>query len=261
MADFDGLLIDIDGVLVVSWEPIAGAAEALDRLRAVEVPVRFATNTTSRTRAQIADALRSAGMPVDTEEILTAAGATAAHLRRHHPGSRCLVINEGDVAEDLTGVEVVTSGPADVVVIGGAGPSFDYHAMGAAFALLADGAPLVAMHRNLLWQTADGLSLDAGFYVTALEQAAGVAATVIGKPATAFFEAAASDLGATPDRLAMIGDDVHSDVVGAQQVGMAGVLVRTGKFRPEVLDGLERPPDLIVDSFADVPDALGFAAP
>ncbi len=260
MSDIDGLLIDIDGVLVVSWEPIPGSADALAELRDADVPLRFATNTTSRSRAEISAALTDAGMPVDVEEIVTAAGATASYLRDHHPGARCLVINEGDISEDLVGVDVVDSGSADVVVLGGAGPSFGYEAMGAAFSVLADGAPLVAMHRNLLWQTRDGLALDTGFFVTALEQAAGVDAVVIGKPAAAFFEAAASDLGLAAERMAMVGDDVHSDVIGAQQVGMTGILVRTGKFRPEVLDDLDEQPDLVLDTFADVPRALSFGS-
>jgi HAD superfamily hydrolase (TIGR01458 family) len=148
---------------------------------------------------------------------------------------------------------VVTAAPADVVVLGGAGPAFTYDRLNEAFSLVVDGAPLVAMHRNLAWQTTDGLALDTGGFLAAIELAAGVDATVTGKPAEAFFAAGATALGLAPDRIAMVGDDVVSDVQGAQKAGMVGVLVRTGKFRPEILDGLDPPPDLVVDSFADVP--------
>lgn len=259
MRPIDGLLIDIDGVLVVSWEPIAGAAEALGRLRAAQVPIRFATNTTSRTRPQIADALTDAGMPVEPDEILTATVATASYLRVHHPGARCLVLNEGDLTEDMAGVEMTTSAPADVVVIGGAGPAFSYEAVTEAFTLVNAGAPLVAMHRNLVWQTRDGLALDTGFYVTAIEQAAGVEATVVGKPAAAFFAAGAAALDLEPSQVAMVGDDVVSDVLGAQEAGMTGVLVKTGKFRPESLEGLDAGPEVTLESFADVPETLGLS--
>lgn len=260
MRPIDGLLIDIDGVLVVSWEPIAGAAEALGQLRAAQVPIQFATNTTSRTRRQIADALTEVGMPVEPDEILTATVATASYLRAHHPGARCLVLNEGDLTEDMDGVEMTTTAPADVVVIGGAGPAFSYEAVTEAFTLVNAGAPLVAMHRNLVWQTSDGLALDTGFYVTAIEQAAGVEATVVGKPAAAFFSSGAAGLGLEPSRVAMVGDDVVSDVVGAQEASMAGVLVKTGKYRPESLEGLDASPDLTVESFGEVPEALGLAS-
>lgn len=252
-----GLLIDIDGVLVVSWRPIAGAVDAVAQLRETGMPVRFATNTTGRTRVEIADTLTAVGIPVEPEEILSAPAATAAHLRAVHPGARCLVLNEGDVSADLEGVTVVDGGRVDVVVVGGAGPAFSYAALNRAFTALHDGAALVAMHRNLAWMTVEGLQLDAGAYLRGLEEAAGVEATVVGKPSAAFFAAGASALGVAPDEVAMVGDDVVSDVAGAQDAGMSGILVRTGKFEPRDLDGLARPPDLVLDSIADLPAALG----
>ena len=252
-----GLLVDIDGVLVVSWEPIEGAADALRQLRAAEVPLRFATNTTSRTRAQVAHALTAAGMPVDPVEILTAPSATVTYLQRHHPGARCLLVNEGDLDDDLEGIDVVTEGPADVVVIGGAGPAFTYDALNAAFRALSDGAPLVAMHRNLAWMTRAGLSLDTGGFVAGLEEAAGVTATVVGKPARAFFDAGVAHLGVLREEIAMVGDDLVNDVLGAQAAGLTGILVRTGKFDPRGVDEGDEKPDLVVDSFADIPALVG----
>jgi HAD superfamily hydrolase (TIGR01458 family) len=254
--DIRGLLIDIDGVLVVSWRPIDGAVEAVAQLRESGLPLRFATNTTSRTRAELAETLTAVGIPVDPSEILSAPAATAAHLRAEHPGARCLLVSEGDVAADLDGVTLVDDGPVDVVVLGGAGPVFSYESMNRAFACLHDGAALVAMHRNLAWMTAEGLQLDTGGFVRGLEEAAGVDATVIGKPSTAFFAAGAAALGVDPVNVAMVGDDVVNDVEGAQAAGMTGVLVRTGKFEERALDGLSRPPDLVLDSIADLPAAL-----
>jgi HAD superfamily hydrolase (TIGR01458 family) len=257
MDAISGLLVDIDGVLVVSWEPIDGAVEALRQLRHDEVPVVFATNTTSRTRVEIARALSGAGMPVDAVEIVTAPVATATYLQREHPGARCLVLNDGDIAADFEGIDVVSEGPADVVVLGGAGPAFTYERLNDAFRLLADGAPLVAMHRNLAWMTSDGLSLDTGGFVAGLEEAAGVSAEVVGKPDRAFFDAGVSLLGVPRDEVAMVGDDLVNDVLGAQAAGLAGILVRTGKFDQRVVDEVEGTPDHIVDSFADIPALVG----
>jgi HAD superfamily hydrolase (TIGR01458 family) len=247
-----GYLVDIDGVLVVSWEPIDGAVEALQRLRDDQVPLRFATNTTSRTRRSVAAALTDAGMPVDPDEILTAPTATAAYLRHEHPGARCLLINDGDLSDDLDGIDVVTDGPADVVVLGGAGPAFSYVALNAAFRLLTDGAPLVVMHRNLAWMTSQGLSLDTGGFVAGLEEAAGVEAQVVGKPSRAFFDAGVASLGLAHSEVAMIGDDLVNDVLGAQAAGLTGILVRTGKFDQRVVDEADTAPDHVVDSFADI---------
>jgi HAD superfamily hydrolase (TIGR01458 family) len=252
----DGLVVDIDGVLTVSWKPIPGAPEALEQLRRLGIPLAFATNTTSRTREEVSLALHHAGMAIDASEILTAPSATAAYLRTEHADARVLLVNEGDLRSDLSGVDIVETPPADVVVLGGAGPAFSYDALNVAFQQLVDGASLVAMHRSLAWRTEAGLQLDSGGFVGALEAAAGVDATVIGKPSPAFFAVSVDALGLPTQRVAMVGDDVHTDVLAAQACGLTGVLVRTGKFRPEVLDELPARPDVILDSFASVPTLL-----
>lgn len=255
----DGLAIDIDGVLTVSWEPLPGAVEALQAVRAARLPFVLLTNTTSRTRERIAATLSGAGFPVGRGDVLNAPSATAAHLRAHHGGARCLVLTSGNVDDDLEGVTIAEpEDDADVVVIGGAGPEFGYHELNRAFRALQAGAVLVAMHRNLFWRTDDGLSLDSGAFLAGLEQAAAVEATVLGKPAGAFFDAALERLGTTAGGTVMVGDDLEADVLGAQAHGMAGVLVRTGKFQPGDERGTgDDGPNHVVDSFADVPGLLG----
>jgi HAD superfamily hydrolase (TIGR01458 family) len=254
--DIDGLLIDIDGVLTVSWEPIDGVPDALASIRASGLPLRFATNTTTRTRGEVADLLRDAGMPVDVDEILTAPAATAAHLRRAHPGERVFLLNTGDLSADLDGIDLVDDGPADVVVIGGAGVEFTHQQLNEAFRLILDGAAFVAMHRNIYWRTAAGLELDTGAYVRALEEATSVEALVLGKPSPDFFATGVAELGVHADRVAMVGDDLHNDVLGAQHAGLIGILVRTGKFRHQILEASDEQPDVIIDSFADLPSLL-----
>ncbi len=260
MRSVRGLLVDIDGVLVVSWEPLPGAVDAMRRVREAGIGLRFLTNTTSRSRMDITRALLDAGFTVDTDEVMTTTVATAAHLRTHHPGARCLLLNSGDVGDDLGDVTVVDNqgdpSDVDVVILGGAGPELGYDALNHALACLLAGAELVAMHRNLLWRTAAGMQLDTGAFLVGLEQAAGVEATVVGKPAPAMFSAALDELGVTADESAMVGDDLDTDVRAAQHLGIAGVQVRTGKFRADQLETGE-PPDELIDSIADLPALLG----
>jgi HAD superfamily hydrolase (TIGR01458 family) len=261
LTDLDGLLVDIDGVLTVSWTAVPGAATGLDRLRAAGVPLRFVTNTTSASRAEIVERLGAAGFGVAVDEVLTAPAATAAWLAQHHPGARCHLLTSGDPTADLAGVRLVAPDePAEVVVLGGAGPEFGYDALNRALALLLDGAALVAMHANRYWRTAAGLQLDTGAYVAALERAAGVEAVVVGKPSPALFATGVAELAVAPERCAMVGDDLESDVLAAQRAGLHGVLVRTGKFRADALDAaLPDRPDRVVDDFGAVPDLLGVA--
>lgn len=259
LVDVRGLLVDIDGVLTVSWQPIDGSPEALAALRESELPLRFATNTTTRTRAEVADLLTQAGMAVDVEEILTAPSATAAYLRAEHPGARCFLLNTGDLSADLEGIELVDDGPADVVVIGGAGVEFTHSQLNEAFRLILDGAAFVAMHRNLYWRTSKGLELDTGAYVRALQEATGVDPVVLGKPSPDFFATGVAELGVqAEDRssVVMVGDDLDNDVLGARHAGLSGVLVRTGKFREDVLAASDEQPDAIIDAFADLPALL-----
>jgi HAD superfamily hydrolase (TIGR01458 family) len=249
-------LLDIDGVLVTSWEPIPGAIEAMDALRAAGLPVCLITNTTTHPRTELAATLNAAGFQVDPTMIVTAVTATAEHLRRTHPNAPVFVLSDGDARADLEGVTLVDeAADAAVIVLGGASRDFTYATINEVFRRLMDGASLVAMHRNLFWRTSDGFELDAGAYVIGLEHAAGVEAVVCGKPAAAYFDAALSVLGLAAEHTAMVGDDVVNDVDGARAAGLPGILVRTGKFREADLE--RGSPDHVVDSLADVPALLG----
>lgn len=252
------VLIDIDGVLTVSWQPISGAVAALEHLRAAGIPLALVTNTTSRSRASVAATLAAAGFPVAVSDILTAPAIAAAYLHEHYPGARCLLLNSGDISTDLTGIELAgQDDPAvDVVLIGGAGPEFSYQALNRAFGYLQAGAPLIAMSRGMYWRTSDGMQLDSGAFVAGLEQAAGTAAQVVGKPAEAFFRAALAHLGVIGREALMIGDDLDNDVLAAQRCGLTGVLVKTGKYQTRTHSDVAPAPDHVIDSIADLPPLL-----
>jgi HAD superfamily hydrolase (TIGR01458 family) len=253
------VLIDIDGVLTISWKPLPGAVAALRRLRAADLPQALVTNTTSRTRASIASALAEAGFPVTGGDILTSPVIAAAYLRDRYPGARCLLLNSGDISQDLAGLSVARPGdpaPVDVVLAGGAGPEFSYQALNQAFGQLQRGARLVAMHRGLYWRTDQGLQLDTGAFLAGLEQAAGTKAEVVGKPAAAFFATALAHLGAGAAHTAMVGDDIETDGLAAQRQGLTGVLVKTGKYLPRTHQAASGTPDHVLESFAGVPALL-----
>jgi HAD superfamily hydrolase (TIGR01458 family) len=258
MRRIGAVLIDIDGVLTVSWKPIEGAVAALKRLRGAALPLALVTNTTSRTRESIAAVLAAEGFPVTAGDILTAPVIAAAYLNDRYPGARCLLLNSGDIGEDLTGVTLAGDGdPAvDVVLVGGAGDEFSYQALNRAFHHLQRGARLVAMHRGLYWRTDQGLQLDSGAFVAGLEQAAGTEAEVVGKPAPAFFAAALAHLGAGAAGTLMVGDDIESDVLAAQRQGLTGVLVKTGKYLARTHQAASGTADHVLGSFADLPALL-----
>lgn len=248
----DGLLLDIDGVLAISWEPLPGAVEAMASFRAGGLPFRLITNTTTHTCGDLARTLGDAGFDVEPGEIITAVVATAAHLRSAHPGAPVFVLSDGDAGEDMAGIaRVDRPEEAEVIVLGGACEDFSYDIVNRAFRRLMDGAALVGMHRNKFWRTKRGWELDAGAYLAGLEHAAGVVAVACGKPSPAFFHAALGLLGVPAARALMVGDDIVNDVEGARAAGVPAALVKTGKYRE---GDLERgAPDVVLDSLADLP--------
>jgi HAD superfamily hydrolase (TIGR01458 family) len=250
------VLLDIDGVLTVSWQALPDAAETIDWLTREGIDFRLVTNTSSRSRRMIAALLEQAGMPIEAGRILTAATGAARYLRDNHPGRRCLVINHGDLEDDLEGVPLADADNAEVVLLGSAGPTVGYREIDNAFKLAEQGIPVVALQRNLRFQTSSGPALDMGAFLMGLEAAADITATVVGKPAQEFFAAALADMDVRPDDAVMVGDDLASDVVGAQAAGVCGVLVRTGKFRPSDLEKGNVRPDHVIDGIGQLPDLL-----
>jgi HAD superfamily hydrolase (TIGR01458 family) len=255
LPDVDGLLLDIDGVLATSWEPIAGSIEAMRRIGEHGPPYRLITNTTTHTRKSLAETLNAGGFDVDASSIVTAVVATASYLRSHHAGAPVYVLTDGDALEDLEGADIVDVDTAEVIVIGGACEDFTYPTLNRIFRRLMEGAALVGMHRNLFWRTSEGWELDGGAYIAGLEEAAGITAAICGKPAPAYFASALAPLAIAPDRALMVGDDIENDVRGAQAAGIRGVLVRTGKFRES--DLTKGTPDRVIDALADLPALLG----
>jgi HAD superfamily hydrolase (TIGR01458 family) len=251
------ILLDVDGVLHVSGEPIPGAVDAVRRLRANGHRIRFVTNSTTMSRSQLGESLRQMGFALDDDELQTT-GSVAARVLK---GKRVLALTMPGILDDLEGIELIGMN-ADAVLVGGADESeepgriFSYLNLNRAFLELQAGAELYCLHRNRWWQTAEGPRLDAGAFVAGLEYVSGKEATVLGKPSPEYFVAALEALDADPELAWMVGDDVEGDVVGAQRHGMRTVLVRTGKFRPDDVEEAGVVPDGIVSSIAQLPDWL-----
>jgi HAD superfamily hydrolase (TIGR01458 family) len=189
------LLLDIDGVLYIEDEPVHGAGAAVQRLRAAGTTLRFVTNTTSRSRASTLEKLRRLGFEVADHELITPA-ALAVRVCRERGHRRVALYVADGVEADFAGLDRVDGAGADAVIVGDLGEAWDYAALNAAFRLIMDGAELIALQKNRFWQHADGLALDVGPFVAALEYATRRTATVVGKPAAAFFEQALADAGA-----------------------------------------------------------------
>ena len=253
-APVTALLIDLDGVLYEDERAVAGAAETLAWLQAHGIAYLFVTNTTSRPRAALVDKLAAMGLRTTAEQILTPPVAAAAWLREHASGPVALFVPPA-TREEFAGLPLWTSGEdAVAVVVGDYGESWSYAELNRAFRLLMSAArpQLVALGMTRYWRAADGLRLDAGPFVVALAHASGADPVVLGKPAKAFFEMALARLSVDAAEACLIGDDVRTDVGGAQRAGLRALLVKTGKFRASDLEG-DVTPSGVLDSIADLP--------
>ncbi len=254
LSTIDGLLIDIDGVLMLGDEVLPGATAVIDTLRARKIPFRFMTNTTIYCRYTLLEHLNAKGFNVSLNELYTAAYAAARYLREQEARSYFPLLLP-DAQLEFTGIDVDEEAP-EYVVVGDLGAGFTFTRLNRAFRALLNGAKLVALHKKRHWRTPDGLFLDAGPFVVALEYASESNAVVVGKPSEAYFRMVLDDLALPPERLALIGDDIEIDVRGAKRMGIQGWLVKTGRFRKEDL-GRGIWPDQVMESIADVIEGVG----
>lgn len=241
-----GVLLDLGGVVYQGDAMLPGSLDAVERLRAAGLPIRFITNTTRRSRERIMADLAGIGLSIRPEELLTPSQIAVALLRQRKLRPHLLV--HPGLLDDFAGD---FPGEGEAVVVGDAGEHFDYAGLNAAFRKLMDGAGFLALAANRYFAESDGaLSLDAGPFVRALEYASGKTATVLGKPSPDFFRLAVESMGCPVSRAVMFGDDAEADVGGALAAGLKAVLVQTGKYRPGDETRLKVPPTHVAADLA-----------
>lgn len=241
-----GVLLDLSGTVYVGSNVQLRALEAVQLLHARNIPVRYITNSSRSPRRTIWKKVQAMGLRVDEEEIFTAPQAIRDYLQEHDLSPWLLVhpAIEEEFA-DLAGDK------PDAVVIGDAAAAFTYDNLNHAFRLLFEGARLLGVGDNRYFREEDGMSLDAGPFIRALEYAAGSEAIILGKPSPDFFHSAAERLGCLPDETLMIGDDVFTDINGALMAGMRAALVKTGKYRPGDERQIAGPGGCVCDDLLD----------
>lgn len=247
-------LFDLDGVFSISGQLIPGAKIAIQLLREKNIPFRLVTNTTIKTRGQLAIKLNGLGLAMAEEEIISAGQAGVIYLKEIGSPPCYLLISE-NLKEDYFEFDCGMLRP-EWVVIGDRGHDWTYDDMNSAFRLMMEGAKLLALHKGKYFQVIDGLDMDIGAIVAGLEFASGKTAVTLGKPSKEFFQAALDDLGYSANEVTMVGDDLINDIGGAQRLGIKSILVKTGKYRKEILKKSDIVPDAIIGSIAELETLL-----
>jgi len=198
--------------------------------------------------------LNDLGFGIAEYEIISATRAALIYLRQFDDPV-CHLLLSDDVKMDFQDFRQSDS-KADFVIIGDIGKAWSCELLNKVFNLMLNGAQLIAIHKNRFWQTEQGLQMDIGAFIAGLEYASQKQATIIGKPSPEFFQAALTDLDLPPEQVAIVGDDIDSDIGGGQSAGLTGILVKTGKYRKAYADNSPVIPDLILASVAELPGQL-----
>ncbi|KAM4033016.1 phospholysine phosphohistidine inorganic pyrophosphate phosphatase [Anomaloglossus baeobatrachus] len=252
------VLLDVSGVLYDSGgsaggSAITGSPEAVSRIRQSSLKLRFCTNESQATRAQFVRKLQKFGFNICEDEV-TAPGPAARKLMLEQ-GLRPHLLVHDDLLPEFDSID---KSKPNCVVIGDAAENFSYQNVNQAFQVLVnlEKPVLISLGKGRYYKETDGLMLDVGAYMKALEYACDITAEVVGKPSKNFFLSALDELGMQPHEAVMIGDDVVNDIGGAQSCGIRGVLVRTGKYRPSDESHPQVTADGYVDNLAQAVDIL-----
>jgi HAD superfamily hydrolase (TIGR01458 family) len=237
-----GILCDIGGVLYTGEKVIEGAVESISKLKK-KCQIRFLSNTSRKTPQNILNKLKKMGFEIEIGEIFTALDALRKYLSNRKMSAFVIATDE---AKEYLNLPY----PQKAVAVCDAFDNFNYRDLNEAFRKLLDGYEFLATNKNRYFKDEDGLSLDAGPFIVALEYASSRSARILGKPSCDFFEEAVKDMGLSKEDVVMVGDDIESDILGAKKCGIKTVLVRTGKFNEKDLSKGE--PDFIIDSINDL---------
>lgn len=244
------ILFDIDGVLFVGNDRIEGAAETIEHLRSKNYPMRFLTNTTTRSHDSLVEKITGFGLPIKPEEIFAPPRLAAMYLKQLGDVKLNLILTD-DTKTEFKDFKINEDNP-DYIVFGHYDNRWNYDLLNKLFKQVMNGSKMLALHKGRYWQTEEGLTLDIGGFVVGLEHATGQKAEVIGKPSARFFEIALNDIGVDARKAIMVGDDIVNDIYGAQNAGLKALLVKTGKYREDKVaeSGIE--PDCIIESVAEL---------
>ena len=250
-----GILFDLDGVIYEGNSLIPGSLGVLNKIQLAEIPYHFITNTTRMTKNNLVSFLKGMGLNVAPESVFSAPQVALEYCKLKGYKKISLIVPDPEMEQDFSSFQLVDINP-DAIVLGDMGQLFTFELLNRLFNEAINGAHIVAMHKNRYWKSAKGLTIDLGVFVAALEYASGKSAAVMGKPDPNMFRLAIRPWNVPPDSVFVIGDDVEGDVIGAKTAGMKSVLVKTGKFREDVLAQSKTKPDHIIESVASLPSLL-----
>ena len=246
-----GFLFDLDGVFIISDQIIPGALKTLEFLNQNNIPYKFITNTTTKSRDTLFKNLKKIGLNIEKEDIISACYAGVLKIRELGNPSVKLLLQE-DAKKEFIEFSIDEENP-EYIVIGDLENEWNFKLMNSIFKMVMNGSKLLALHKGKYFQTKFGLQIDSGAFIKGIEYATDTKSIVAGKPSETFFEIVLRQFNIKRKNIAMVGDDIINDIEGAQNSGLRGILTKTGKYNGKNIDLSLVQPDFIIESIADIP--------
>lgn len=243
-----GVLSDIDGVITLDDKLLPNVKETIDNLNKLSIPIRFLTNTTSKTAEQIYEILASLNLDIKEDQIFTPVDAVLKYIRKNNLKNPYLFVNE-NMKKMFSSKD---KQEYDSIIFGDPGTDFPVSKLEPLFRMMIDDKPLLALQMNRNYKKNGQLVLDIGAYIKALEFASNKKALNMGKPSHIFFDLALESMNLKRDDVLMIGDDIEFDVLGAKKLGIFSILVKTGKYRNGMENSFDDKPNLILNCFSEL---------
>ncbi|ADL49928.1 TIGR01458 family HAD-type hydrolase [Clostridium cellulovorans] len=247
------IFFDLDGTLYFKGEAIEGAIETVNQLRDKGYICRFLTNTDGSTPKTILDRLRNMGFNIQLEEIYTPITASIKFLERIE-GARIYPLMLDEVVDEYKNFNIGTEA-VDYLVIGDCRDKISYDHLNTVFRMIGENTEIFVTQKGRYFYNADGKNIDTGAFAAMFEYATGKVAKVLGKPSKDFFNILLEDLNLEAGQVLIIGDDITTDIVGANTIGAKGALVKTGKYNDQRNLKVAEP-DMILDSVVDLQKLL-----
>ncbi|MBI3947325.1 MAG: HAD-IIA family hydrolase [Armatimonadetes bacterium] len=251
MGTIGGFLLDLDGTCYLGERAIPGAPEFVARCRSAGKRILWVTNNCSRSASEYAAKLQRLGFTATPGDVFTSGEATLQLLRREAV-DRVYLLGTPSLEREFrhAGIALTAEDPQRLVAAFDLGVT--YEKLRVACRLARAGVPFIATHPDLNCPTEEGSIPDCGAICAFITAATGVSPRVVGKPHSGMAEAAARRLGLPPERVAMVGDRLYTDIRMAVENRMTGILVLTGETTRADLASSPVQPHRVVESLADL---------
>ncbi|MFW9819789.1 MAG: HAD-IIA family hydrolase [Candidatus Thorarchaeota archaeon] len=259
LTNIKGILTDIDGTLYFKGKPIPNSIETIRKLRKARIKILFLTNTDSKSPSTVYNILKEHGFNLEKDEVFTPIIAVKEFLLKH-PHKKSYFVTTKEVAEELQEFnQIKNSEIPDFVIIGDFHDDWDIKRLNIAFKYVLKGAKLLGTQGNIYYLDQNGEPvIDTGSFIYMIANAANVTPIIFGKPSKEYFLQALEKLELDPNEVFVIGDDLESDIQGAINAGIKGILVKTGKGQFLNSTKLRFKPHLILDSFSSLKEVFKF---